>query len=203
MTTKQPDAPPYPYAVLTTVLVLLGYLVSLAPTVTFWDAGEFIASSKILGIPHPPGTPLFVILGHVWGILVPIGEYAFRLNLMSAFFSALAAGGFFLVIWESLQAVQAGEGDTRGRMVRIGGAMAAALIGAFTFTNWQNSNETEVYGVATCMAEHPVATAARIRPGAADAVADAVYRGTLQRQPSPDAPCRSRCRVFHDRHAST
>jgi hypothetical protein len=152
MTTKQPDAPPYRYAILTTVLVLLGYLASLAPTVTFWDAGEFIASSKILGIPHPPGTPLFVILGHVWGILVPIGEYAFRLNLMSAFFSALAAGGFFLVIWESLQAVQAGEGDTRGRMVRIGGAMAAALIGAFTFTNWQNSNETEVYGVATCMA---------------------------------------------------
>ena len=87
-----PDAPPYRFALLTAALVLLGYLVSLAPTVTFWDAGEFIAASRILGIPHPPGTPLFVMLGHVWGTIVPFGDYAFRLNLMSAFFSALAAG---------------------------------------------------------------------------------------------------------------
>ena len=99
MTATPDDSPPYRFALLTTAIVLLGYLVSLAPTVTFWDAGEFIAASRILGIPHPPGTPLFVMLGHVWGTVVPIGEYAFRLNLMSAFFSSLAAGALFLVVW--------------------------------------------------------------------------------------------------------
>ncbi len=151
MNSRLPDAPPYRYALATTAIVLLGYLVSLAPTVTFWDAGEFIASAHILGIPHPPGTPLFVILGHVWGSIFPFGEYAFRLNLMSAFFSALAAGAFFLVIWESLRPLGGnGEGNAAG--LRIGGGMAAAVIGAFTFTHWQNSNETEVYGVATFMA---------------------------------------------------
>lgn len=152
MTAQPNDTPSYRYALLTTAIVLLGYLVSLAPTVTFWDAGEFIAAAKILGIPHPPGTPLFVMLGHVWGAVVPVGEYAFRLNLMSAFFSALAAGALFLVVWESLRPLENDLGEGRARGLRIGGAMAAAVIGAFTFTNWQNSNETEVYGVAGFMA---------------------------------------------------
>ena len=152
MTAQPTDTPPYRFALLTTAIVLLGYLVSLAPTVTFWDAGEFIASAKILGIPHPPGTPLFVMLGHVWGAVVPVGEYAFRLNLMSAFFSALAAGALFLVVWESLRPLEVATAEGGGRGLRIAGAMAAAVIGAFTFTNWQNSNETEVYGVASFMA---------------------------------------------------
>lgn len=152
MTTTPTDSPPYRFALITTVIVLLGYLVTLAPTVTFWDAGEFIAASRILGIPHPPGTPLFVMLGHVWGSILPVGEYAYRLNLMSAVFSSLGAGALCLVVWESLRPIETEAAGGQGRVLRIGGAMAAAVIGAFTFTHWQNSNETEVYGVATFMA---------------------------------------------------
>ena len=58
---------------------------------TFWDAGEFIAAARTLGIPHPPGTPLFVLIAHVWALLVPVGEYAYRTNLLSACCSAAAA----------------------------------------------------------------------------------------------------------------
>jgi hypothetical protein len=116
-------------------------VITLAPTVTLWDAGEFITAAKVLGVPHPPGTPFFVLLGHVWGDLVPIGAYAWRLNLMSACFSAAGAGCLFLVAHRLLM----GELP----WVRIGGAAAAALLAAFSFTNWQNSNETEVYTVAT------------------------------------------------------
>ena len=140
---------PYAAALGVTGVVLLGYLLTLAPTVTFWDAGEFIAAAKTLGIPHPPGTPLFVMIAHVWAMLLPIGEYAFRTNLLSALLSALAAGCFFLVAHESLRALIPPENDETGRLLRIGGGAAAALLGAFTFTNWQNSNETEVYAVAT------------------------------------------------------
>ena len=82
--------------------VLLGYGATLAPTVTFWDAGEFIAAARVLGIPHPPGTPLYVMIAHVWGMLVPIGEFAFRTNLLSALLSAIGAGCFFLIAHESL-----------------------------------------------------------------------------------------------------
>ncbi len=64
--------PPYAAAVGVTALVLLGYMLTLAPTVTFWDAGEFIAAAKTLGIPHPPGTPLFVMIAHVWALLLPL-----------------------------------------------------------------------------------------------------------------------------------
>ncbi|HKT60828.1 MAG TPA: DUF2723 domain-containing protein [Gemmatimonadales bacterium] len=137
----EPASAPYRAAGIVTLAVLAGYVLTLAPTVTFWDAGEFIAAARTLGVPHPPGTPLFVMIAHAWGLLVPVGEYAVRTNLLSALFSAAGAGGFFLVVHESLRDV-----EPRGRLLT---AAAAALIGAFTFTNWQNSNETEVYAVAT------------------------------------------------------
>ena len=81
------------------------------------------------------------MLGHVWAGVLQVGAYAWRLNLMSACFSAAGAGCFFLVAYRLL----AGEEPLR----RSGGAAAAAVISAFTFTMWQNSNETEVYTLAT------------------------------------------------------
>ena len=141
--------PPYVAALGVVGLVLLGYLLTLAPTVTFWDAGELIAAVKTLGIPHPPGTPLFVMIAHVWAMVFPVGEYAFRTNLLSALLSASGAGCFFLVAHESIRAFTSDIDEQAGRVLRLGGGAAAALLGAFTFTNWQNSNETEVYAVAT------------------------------------------------------
>lgn len=151
MTTGNSERPPYLLALLAFALVLLGYVVSLAPTVTFWDAGEFISAARTLGIPHPPGTPLFVMLGHVWGKIMPFSDYAYRTNLLSATFSALGAGFFFLVVHEILGRATSDLPAGRARFIRVGGALAAAVCGAFTFTNWQNSNETEVYAVGTFM----------------------------------------------------
>lgn len=144
-----PARPPYGVAALAALLVLAGYVITLAPTVTFWDAGEFIAAARILGIPHPPGTPLYVMMAHVWGSLVPVGEYALRLNLLSAVLSALGASCFFLVAHESLTAWTRELEAPRARLLALGGAFAAVLVAGFTFTVWQNSNETEVYAVAT------------------------------------------------------
>ncbi len=144
--------PPYRAAFAVFAVVLLIYVWTLAPSVTFWDAGEFIATSKILGIPHPPGTPLFVLIGHVWATIVRVGSWAYRTNLMTATFSAAAAGFFFLLVNRGLtgwgrRALEDELADDR--IFTVGGAMAAALVSAFTFTVWQNSNETEVYMVAT------------------------------------------------------
>ncbi|MGQ0702053.1 MAG: glycosyltransferase family 117 protein, partial [Gemmatimonadales bacterium] len=120
-----------------------------APSVTFWDSGEFIAAMKILGIPHPPGTPLFVMMGHVFAGLVPIGEYAFRTNLQSALFAAAGAGFWVLVLHEAAGRYLGGEAGRGAAALRIAAATAGAVITAFGFSNWLNSNETEVYTIAT------------------------------------------------------
>ncbi len=125
------------------VVILAGYIFTLAPTVTFWDAGEFLAASRILGVPHPPGTPVFVFLSNAWAQLVPLGDFAYRVNLLTAVFSAAASALIFLLVLRALQ--RNGEADP---VFAFGGAAAAALVSAFAFTVWQNSNESEVYMVA-------------------------------------------------------
>jgi len=140
--------PPYLAALSAALVVLIGYVVTLAPSVTFWDAGEFIAASRILGIPHPPGTPLFVMLAHVWATLIPVGEWAWRTNLLSAVCGAAGAGFWFLVAHETIRGMTREVESGQAQILAAGGATAAAVISAFGFTMWQNSNETEVYAVA-------------------------------------------------------
>ena len=144
-----PVRPPYLLAVLASLAVLAGYVFTLAPTVTFWDAGEFIAAVHILGIPHPPGTPLFILLGRVADLLLPFQHTAYKTNLMTALFSAAGAGFLFLFVHQALSRGAAGMDEAGARVFRVGGAFAAALCAAFAFTVWQNSVETEVYMVAT------------------------------------------------------
>jgi hypothetical protein len=149
MSDSQAYRPPYGAAAAVGAVVLAVFVLTLAPTVTFWDAGEFIAAAKTLGIPHPPGTPLFVMIAHVWAKIVPIGEFALRTNLLSAVLSAAAAGLFFLVAHEAVRLFTIGLDTRTARVLTLVGSGAAALLGAFSFTNWQNSNETEVYTIAT------------------------------------------------------
>lgn len=142
--TAAPDGTPWRAALATGLVVLAGYVATLAPTVTFWDAGEFITAAHTLGIPHPPGTPLWVLLAHAWGRLVPVGDYAWRINLLSAACGALAAGCWFLVAHAAARRTTAAA---RGWFPAVAGA-AAALVAAFGFTAWQNAVEAEVYAVA-------------------------------------------------------
>jgi hypothetical protein len=141
----------YGTAIVIFAVVLAGYVWTLAPSVTFWDAGEFLAASKALGVPHPPGTPLFVFLSHAWASIVPFGEYAYRVNLMTAVFSAAAAALLYLVVFWALRG--RGRRELPDAAFPRWGAAAAALVSAFAFTVWQNANESEVYMVAAfCIA---------------------------------------------------
>src|SRR5881409_3356220 len=91
------ERPPYMWAAVTSVLVFAIYLATLAPTTAFWDTSEYIAAAKVLGIPHPPGNPLFVLVAHVWAMLPLAASYALRINLLAASTTAAAAGFLFLV----------------------------------------------------------------------------------------------------------
>ncbi|MDB4889062.1 MAG: hypothetical protein JWL61_917 [Gemmatimonadetes bacterium] len=120
-------------------MLLLVYVVTLAPGVTFWDAGEFIAAAHVFGIPHPPGTPLFVALGRAWSMLLggAIGV-ARAMNLLSAV-STAAAGA--LSAWLLARAV-AGERSASW------GAVAGALCAGLMTSVWANATETEVYALS-------------------------------------------------------
>jgi hypothetical protein len=92
--------PPYAAALLVTTLVFLLYAATLAPTTAFWDASEYITTAHTMGIPHPPGNPLFHVLARSWEVLLaPLGlTVAVRINLFSAFMSAAAHGFWFLIV---------------------------------------------------------------------------------------------------------
>jgi hypothetical protein len=139
------DRPPYGTAFAVGVAVLALYVVTLAPTTAFWDTSEYIATAHILGIPHPPGNPLFVVLARTWELLLaPLGlSVATRINLFSAVMSATAHGFWFLVVHRIL-----GAFDAR-RVFRLAGASAAVLVSATAFTVWNQSNVNEkVYTVS-------------------------------------------------------
>src|SRR5689334_776914 len=120
--------PSYIPAAIAALLVFLLYLITLAPSVAMWDTGEYMAAVKVLGIPHPPGNPFFVILGHAFASLpIPV-SYAERINIMAALASAISAGLWFLIT-ERIVARWVPE-----RWERLVIASLATLIGATAFT---------------------------------------------------------------------
>ena len=143
MTSTPQERPPYLWALATFVLVLLVYLLTLAPSTAFWDASEYIAAARVVGIPHPPGNPLFVVLAHAFGLLPLAESYAVRINLFAAVTSAGAAGFWFLVAERWLR------GIVPNQWARHGAAIGGALVGATSWTVWNQSVVNEkVYTVS-------------------------------------------------------
>ncbi|MBR9990142.1 MAG: DUF2723 domain-containing protein, partial [Gemmatimonadetes bacterium] len=142
--TMEPYRPPYLAAAVATAGVFLLYVITLAPTTAFWDTSEYIATATIMGIPHPPGNPLFVVFARAWDLLLtPLGlSTAVRINLFSAAMGALAHGCWFLLADRILSFY------STDRVFRLIGASAAVLVSATAFTVWNQSNVNEkVYTV--------------------------------------------------------
>src|SRR5947208_5516879 len=89
--------PSYLAALIVSAVALLLYLVTLAPSTAMLDTSEYIAAAYTLGIPHPPGNPLFVIVGRVFSILPIASSIAVRINILAAICSAVAAGMWFMI----------------------------------------------------------------------------------------------------------
>ena len=70
------------FAGIALVLSFVVYFLTMADTVPYWDSGEFIATSFILGVPHPPGSPLYLIIGRVFSMIPLNPDIAFRINLI-------------------------------------------------------------------------------------------------------------------------
>jgi tetratricopeptide (TPR) repeat protein len=141
------------------LVALLLYSWTLAPTVTLTDSGELIVVARGLGIAHPPGVPLWIILAHL-ASLVPFGNVAQRINFSSALFAALACAMLTLVVADLIITAsylaaakrrkrgtkKTEEFDVTPLMVAVP-ALGAGLLMAFSRTLWSYATITEVYAL--------------------------------------------------------
>jgi transmembrane protein TMEM260 (protein O-mannosyltransferase) len=144
------------------LVALVVYSLTLAPTVTPTDSGELILAAYGLGVAHPPGVPLWVMLAHL-ASLVPVGNVAVRINFSSGLFAALACAMLTLVVSELLITASCFAGRRRrnkparqgsnmecsnaGGLSVFAPAVGAGLLMAFSRTLWAYATITEVYAL--------------------------------------------------------
>ncbi|UFS69704.1 DUF2723 domain-containing protein [Geomonas sp. RF6] len=132
-----------PFAALSFLIPLFIYLLTLAPTVTFFDSGEFLTAVASLGTAHSPGYPLFINYAHPFTWL-PFGSIAFRVNFATAVSAALACFGVYLVTKHLLKDEELPEGVPAPLVTSLA-ALAAALAFCGTARLWLQSNHDKPY----------------------------------------------------------
>ena len=125
------------------------YRMTVAPTLSFWDCGEFIACAYTLGVPHPPGWPLFVVLGRVISVLPIAADISFRINMLSVIGSAFVAFFGYLSVVRMIKYWYANtEFDGWKRVIAYLGGTIGAFFMAFSASHWGNAVEAEVFGIS-------------------------------------------------------
>lgn len=126
------------------------YARTMEASASFWDSGEFIASAHILGIPHSPGTPLYILVAKVASLLpLPFLTIAQRVNLFSAFCGAFGLLFVYALAVRFFDDMAGQSKSLADGIVRVGGALCGGLFLAFSDSYWTNSVEAEVYGMST------------------------------------------------------
>ena len=133
-------------------IALITFSLTVEPTMSFWDCGEYIATAAKLEVGHPPGAPLFQMIGAFFAMFAFDKEHiALMVNMMSVFSSAFT---ILFLFWSSTILLrklisQFSEINTNNSIVILGSSFVGAL--AFTFSDsfWYNAVEAEVYAMAT------------------------------------------------------
>ena len=127
------------------------YGLTAEPTVSFWDSGEYILSASKLNVGHPPGAPLFQMLGAFFSIFaIEQSQIGFIMNLMSGVASAFTVLFMFWSISILLSKISSSlKSKTDNYLTILISSFIASLSFIFTDTFWFNAVETEVYAMAT------------------------------------------------------
>ena len=134
------------------VIASLVYILTSEASASFWDTGEFIASAYKLQLPHPPGAPLFVLMGRLFIVLFGGGNPAFAVNMMSAVASSATILFLFWTITHFARKLVVGtieEPDNQQILTIIGAGIIGALAYTFSDSFWFSAVEGEVYALSS------------------------------------------------------
>lgn len=126
------------------------YTLTVAPTASFWDAGEFIAISHGLQVSHPPGAPFYMLVGRLFSMFVPVAYISLAVNMVSVVASALTILLTHLIIVRLARTALGADDDITSAqrlMTLIGGVIGATTF-AVTDSFWFNAVEAEVYALS-------------------------------------------------------
>ncbi len=136
------------------VISLTTYWLTVEPTASFWDAGEYIATAANLEVGHPPGAPLYQMMGAFFATFAPeAGQIALLVNMMSGLASAFT---ILFMFWSIVLLLQKVTGpvvslsDSK-KIAILGSALVGSLAFSFTDSFWFNAGEAEVYAMAACI----------------------------------------------------
>ena len=136
---------------LTWLIATIVYLLSIEPTTSFWDCGEFIATAVKLEVGHPPGAPFFMVLGRFFSLFAGPENASFMVNVLSALSSSFTILFLFWTITAFGKKLAKKSGELN--QAKLYAIMGSGLVGglAYTFSDsfWFSAVEGEVYALSS------------------------------------------------------
>lgn len=138
------------FAVFTFLYSFIIYLLTLAPTASFWDPGEFIAVANRLQVTHPPGAPFFLLLGRLFSMFASPENVAYWVNMVSALASAFTIMFLYLIIIRLIREFKPHPDELSlfDKISLYGSGLIGSLLFAVSDTFWFSAVEAEVYAVS-------------------------------------------------------
>lgn len=136
---------------LTFAVATVVYLLTIEPTASFWDCGEFIATAVKLQVGHPPGAPFFMLVGRLFSLFVPMSSAAVAINVLSALSSSFTILFLFWTItaFAKKLALKSGDLDSNKLIAVIGSGIVGGLAYTFSDSFWFSAVEGEVYAMSS------------------------------------------------------
>ncbi|MBS1492298.1 MAG: DUF2723 domain-containing protein [Bacteroidetes bacterium] len=125
------------------------YIMTVQPTLSFWDCGEFIACAFTVGVPHPPGAPLHTLVGKIFTMIPTSPDIGLRMNYLSVIASSLCALLLYLFTVKVINNWKGAPKNLYSILMVCGASAIGALSYAFSDSFWFNAMEAEVYGFGT------------------------------------------------------
>ena len=135
-------------AAIVLLIALITLFTTVSPSVSFWDPGERIAASYLVQVPHPPGAPMFILMGRVMSMIPFAEDIAFRVNAISVLSGAFTVLLLYLMITRVITYYR-GKPETVGdKIITYGSGVIGALSLLWSQTFWFNATEAETYAAS-------------------------------------------------------